>query len=95
MILRPFFEVVSTEMVAVTAPQSEEIAALGFGDGNLIVQFHRLPGLYAAPAARSQYEALLHAKRIETVFTPCIAAVVADPQMVDWHQLRPFGRKKR
>ena len=95
MILRPFFEVVTTEMVAVASPQSEDVAALGFSDGNLIVQFHRLPGLYAAPAARSQYEALLAAKRIETVFTPRIAAVVADRQLFDWHKLRPFGRKKR
>jgi hypothetical protein len=94
MTLRPIFEIVETEMFAVDGTQSKEIAAIGFDGSRLLVQFHRLPGIYATPATREQYEELLDAESISVDYQPRVAEAVPGRTM-RWHTLAPQTRAKK
>lgn len=95
MTLRPHFEVVQAELQTVDVAQSDEIAAIGFDGERLIVQFHRFVGLFAAPATRAEYEALVDAAQIETHFSAKIAEIALKEIERRWFDLIPFKRKKR
>jgi hypothetical protein len=97
MTLRPYFEVVEAEMQTVTLDQSDQISALGFDGGSILVQFHHIAGLYAAPATRAEYEALLAAPSIMAVFSARIAEILPahvqhDPR---WFHLAPLSRERK
>ena len=93
MTLKPYFEVVEAEMQSVLLDQSEEIAAIGFDGERLIVQFHRFPGLWSAPATRADYERLIAAEKIDAQFSAKIAEL--RPRMGNWHDLVPLRRRRR
>jgi len=97
MTLCPIFEFVETEMYLVAGEQSRDIAALGYDGSRLLVQFHRLPGIYAAPATREQFERLLDAESISVDFAPLVAeAGILPPGQEVWHRLRlQRGKPKR
>jgi hypothetical protein len=93
MTLKPYFEVVEAELREILLDQSDEIAAIGFDGERLIVQFHRFPGLWSAPATRLEYERLVDAEKIDAVFSAKIAEL--RPRMGNWYDLVPFTRRRR
>ena len=96
MTLRHTFEVVEVEMSPISASQSEEIAAIGFDGSRLLVQFHRLPGLYQTPATEEHYENLLLADVISVAFTPSIAGDLSHaPGPQYWHRLSLWVKSRK
>jgi hypothetical protein len=94
MTLRPIFEIVETEMFAVESEQCKDIAAIGYDGSRLLVQFHRLPGIYATPATREEYERLLDAESISVDYQPRVAEAVPG-HTLRWHHLAPQTRAKK
>jgi hypothetical protein len=93
MTLKPYFEVVEAELNEILPGQSDEIAAIGFDGGRLLVQFHRFPGLWSAAATRAEYDRLVNAEKIDAIFSARIAEL--RPRIGPWHALEASTRRRR